>query len=55
MRQNIEADFETDEEQIEKASRMLKKELCESIQFCVQQDPITLVSNIRRYHDFTKS
>ena len=31
MKQNIEADFETDDEQIEKATRMLKKELFESI------------------------
>lgn len=47
LKQNIEADFETDEEQIRKANEMMRNELIESISFCVTQDPFTLVNNIR--------
>ena len=50
LKQNIEADFETDEEQIRKANEMMRTELIESISYCVTQDPLTLVNNIR-YHD----
>ena len=51
LKQNVEADFETDDEQIRKASEMMRNELMESISYCVTQDPYTLVNNIRRYQD----
>ena len=47
LKQNIEADFETDEEQIARANEMMRNELIESISYCVTQDPYTLVNNIR--------
>lgn len=50
LKQNVEADFETDEEQIRKANEMMRNDLIESISFCVTQDPFTLVNNIR-FHD----
>lgn len=50
LKQNVEADFETDEEQIRKANEMMRNDLIESISYCVTQDPFTLVNNIR-YHD----
>jgi hypothetical protein len=46
----VEADFETDEEQIRKANEMMRNDLIESISYCVTHDPFTLVNNIR-YHD----
>ena len=50
LKQNVEADFETDEEQVRKANEMMRNELIESISYCVTQDPFTLINNIR-YHD----
>lgn len=35
LKQNIEADFETDEEQIRKAHDMMKSELMESVSYCI--------------------
>jgi hypothetical protein len=35
LKQNVEADFETDEEQIRKANEMMRNELIESISYCV--------------------
>jgi hypothetical protein len=35
LKQNVEADFETDDEQIRKASEMMRNELMESISYCV--------------------
>lgn len=47
LKQNIEADFDTDVEQIARANEMMRNELIESISYCVTQDPYTLVNNIR--------
>lgn len=35
LKQNIEADFDTDEEQIKRANNMMRNELIESISYCV--------------------
>jgi hypothetical protein len=35
LKQNIEADFDTDEEQIKRANDMMRNELIESISYCV--------------------
>ena len=35
LKQNIEADFETDEEQIRKAKDMMRSELMESVSYCI--------------------
>ena len=51
LKQNIEADFETDEEQIQKATQMMKVELLSSVTYCVSHNPYSLVTNIRRFQN----
>jgi hypothetical protein len=42
----IEYDYDTDLEQVDRSKRMLLKELDQAIDFFVKEDPIKLVDNV---------
>ena len=48
----VEYDYETDEEQIYRAKKYLVAEQAMSVEFCIKDDPLVLVSNLKYAHPF---
>ena len=48
----VEYDYETDEEQIYRAKKYLVAEQAMSVEFCIKDDPLVLVSNLKYAHPY---